>query len=152
MTINFIISILIIVIGTLIIVAQLLLLIKARISKDWKELKGEILSSEIETLNITNENNKTYRAAISYKYSISGKQYISSRVFFGDRIHSSFKGKSLKLINKYPVGSIVSVYYDPSNLEESVLEKGVTQSILILLIIGISVILFGVILMKFYST
>jgi hypothetical protein len=144
------IGILIIAVGASIILYQIYLFIKTRSSKNWEVTEGEIISSDVETFNITNEDGKTYRAEVSYKYSILGKQHISSRIFFGDKIRTGFKGQALKLVNKYVIGSKVAVYYNPRNVEESVLETGVSFTIYALLITGISAILFGVVLIKYY--
>jgi hypothetical protein len=140
-----------IIIGLSMILSFFLNLIKVKKSRSWVAIKGEIVSSGIDTLSITNEIIETYKAKITYKYSISGKQYISNRVFFGDRIYSSIKGNSKKLFEKYPAGIKVDVYYNPLKMEESVLEREVATNVIALLIMGILFILSSTLLMVYYS-
>jgi len=142
--------ILLIIVGITIVIFQLRLFYKGLQSKDWHTTQGEIISSEVETFRFDDESNKTYRAGISFKYMISGKEYISSRVFFGDKLQLNLKGKALKLVYKYPVRSRVEVFYNPDNVEESVLEKGISSNIIILLIIGIVMALLGFVLINYY--
>jgi Protein of unknown function (DUF3592) len=145
-----IVFILFIVIGICIVSCQLYLLSKAIKSKNWEIANGEIISSDIETCKTTSDSNNIFRPRVKYKYIISGKQHISGRIFFGDKVLTDFKGYTIKLINKYSVGSKVDVYFNPDDIEESVLERGVSSNSIILLIVGVSIILFGVILMKYY--
>lgn len=143
-------SILIIIIGFSILLYQLYLLNKVIKSRDWETTEGEIKSSDLETLSFSNDTNKSYKAGISYVYKVMGKQYVGTRVFFGDKIQSSFKGIALKIITEYPVGSKVNVYYNPRNIEEAVLEKRVHSNIVVLLIVGLAAILIGFFLIRFY--
>jgi hypothetical protein len=62
-----------------------------------------------------------FRFNINYKYQVNDQSYESSRIGFG------FKGSDKKesvdsIINRYPVGQQVIVYFDESNPSFSVLE------------------------------
>jgi len=146
----YLIFILLIIVGITIIIFQLRLFYKGLQSKDWESTHGEIISSELETFRFDDESNKTYRAGISFKYEVSGKQYLSNRAFFGDKLQLSFKGPALKLLNKYPVGSRIAVFYNPKNIEESVLENGISFNVMLLLCIGLVMTLLGFFLLNYY--
>lgn len=142
-------SIVIIVIGTLMVFYQLYLLSKIKKSNNWKTIKGEIISSKINTLSFTG-GDKTYKADINYKYAIEGKEYFSNRVFFGDKIRSDSTTKSNMLIRKYLEGCKIDVYYNPDNLGDSVLERRTSPYIIVLLIVGIFTAIIGLAILYYH--
>lgn len=53
---------------------------------------------------------------IVYKYQVNGYEYQSDQIRAGDVIMSySGGGSAYDLVDKYPVGLEVTIYYDPSN-------------------------------------
>jgi len=82
------------------------------------ETKGHISKSDI-----SHGSKPRFRFNINYKYQVNGQNYESSRIGFG------FKGSDKKesvdlIINSYPVGKKVIVYFDKSNPSFSVLDPG----------------------------
>ncbi len=80
------------------------------------EADGEINKSDI-----SHSSKPRFRFDIIYQYKVNGKSYESSRIGFG------FKGSDKKenvdqIINRYPIGKKVAVYFDKSNPSFSVLE------------------------------
>jgi hypothetical protein len=116
-------------------------------SKSWPATEGEIVASEVEKVKPTETGmiiNK-YRAAVQYTYTVKDVTYTSEVVSFGELAFLIFnrglrsrKGAK-QLVAKYPVGSVVQVYYEPGNPNRSLLEPGVSDPNLILtmLIFGI---------------
>jgi hypothetical protein len=94
----------------------------ARNSAYWENTNGEITRSDITTS--TGKNGTQYKANIHYKYHVYGTEYISKRVFYGSNISTSSKKRAQKLIDKYPVGQKVNVFFDPMKNSRAVIEPG----------------------------
>jgi len=87
-----------------------------RRSSQWPFIRGIIVASE---LRHTNDDTSVH---IAYEYSISGKTYTSNLVSYSGLANASVERDAL--ISRYPVGTKVSVYYDPSNPSRAVLQPG----------------------------
>jgi hypothetical protein len=98
------------------------LIAEAESSKDWPSVQGKITESKIET---SRKDKKTYYSlSITYEYEVNGKKYQSNDINIVDPSSSTSKASIKKTINKYPLHSIVKVYYDPDFPETTVLETG----------------------------
>ncbi len=131
--------------------------VKSIESQNWDTTNGEIIVSEIiekitHGRNVVNE--YTYSADIRYEYTVDSESYISSNVAFGSGgVSTSDKGYAEGIVNKYPVGKTVNVYYNSNDSSESVLEPGVNFNQLILFILSLFFVLIGIILpIYFFKT
>ncbi len=68
----------------------------------------------------------TYSAEILYDYKVDGETYSSNRVGYGDYGSSNPSG-ARKVVNKYPEGLELEVFYMPDKPDESVLEVGIQK-------------------------
>lgn len=97
-------------------------------SKRWLTTRGRIMLSEIEVIATTA--GRRYREVLQYEYIITGVTYQSNTISFPDHLVRFFmngvrsKKNAESIINKYPVGSEVVIYYEPSRPERSTLETG----------------------------
>lgn len=91
-------------------------------SKSWPSVQGVITTSQFIT--DTDSDGTTYKADIGYEYVVDGQTQNGSKVGFGD-YGSSNASHARSIVNKYPPGEKVSVYYNPNQLETAVLEPGV---------------------------
>jgi ribosomal protein L21E len=98
-------------------------------AKDWKATSGQITSADFDTFEkLSTVDNVSHRITVNqpqivYGYEVDGVAYQSNRVAFGAKTQSTSKrlvGGSLK---RYRVGDKVTVYYDPENPSEAVLER-----------------------------
>lgn len=107
-------------------------------SSYWPTAEGRVLSSTVQS-----ERGKSggtvYSAAINYAYTVNGGSFTSGRVRFGS-INTGNRIYPDKLVEKYPAGSSVTVYYSPSDPATAVLEPGVQTAGLLVSGIGL---LFG---------
>lgn len=94
-------------------------------SKSWPSVDGVITVSNFSSH--TSDNSTTYGADIAYDYTIEGIKYTGNKATFGD-YSSSDPSHARGIVNRYPVGQIVKVYYDPVSPQTSVLEPGATWS------------------------
>ena len=69
---------------------------------------------------------------VKFSYQVNVQKWTGDKVFFGEgQIFSSNYKYFNKVVNKYPVKTIVNVFYHPSKPNIAVLEPGVTQKMFI---------------------
>ena len=106
-------------------------------SKYWIEVDCEIIESHVERSGLQFRGVKTYYPFISYRFNVDGFDYEGKKVKYGGT------GGSESLANdyceKYPVGKIVKVSFDPMHHHRSVLEPGPSWRILGAIIVYLAV-------------
>ena len=126
-----------IILGFIIFLIDFILLYNSTKSKDWSQTEGVIIKSELFKYEGV-ETSDSYEPLVEYQYEVDGKLYRSKRIYFGSGIGSSFKKrKSQKYVNKFPINSKVTVYYNQLNTNQSVIETGIHSEILGLFVTGI---------------
>lgn len=106
----------------------------ARISENWPGTTGEITYSDVRTSR--DEDGTTYHADVEFAYVVDDRRYESDTVSFG-QYGSSNRRHAAEIVDRYPVGTQVSVYYDPAVPDTAVLEPGVTWSSYFVLGLGL---------------
>jgi hypothetical protein len=97
----------------------------ARVSESWPSTNGEIISS---TVRVDDDDDGTsYFGDVTFRYVVADLAYTADNVSFG-QYGSSNRSHAEDIVAKYPVGSQVTVYYDPDAAQTAVLEPGVTWS------------------------
>ena len=86
-------------------------------SLTWPKTPGRILTSEVKR-----GAKGSARAAITYGYSVAGQSHTASRVNLS--LAGSNLNESSRIVNAHPVNSDVTVYYNPADPAEAVLEPG----------------------------
>jgi hypothetical protein len=91
-------------------------------SVNWPIAQGIIRTSSVEY----HSSNKggTYHAHIFYNYNLNGATYSGDRVAYGD-YGSSNPSHAQEIVNRYPAGKNVTIYYMPNEPEECLLEPGI---------------------------
>jgi hypothetical protein len=93
----------------------------------WAETQGKMLSGHIESSQGYDQSTSSYktyhRPEVTYQYEVNGIQYTGTRVT-QQSFSSGALGHVKKFLADHPVGSTVTVYYDPANPASSILEKG----------------------------
>lgn len=103
--------------------------ISAQLSHGWSQASGTIVVAELRRAHGV-DGGYLYRAHVSYRYFVSDRELIASRVRFGDRIQLSWRRPAARIIKRYPVGAAVSVSYDRNDPTNAVLEPGVNALLL----------------------
>lgn len=106
----------------------------ALLSVRWPSVPGAVTISTIKSSR-SSKGGTTYGADIHYTYAVSDNKYIGDKVTFGD-ISTSDSNDARQILNRYPVGKAVNVFYNPNNPAEAVLETGFTMGLLLPLGIG----------------
>jgi len=97
--------------------------IKMRRAKSWRQTEGQITRSQLAVRRppAGNEIGTAVNVPdVAYAFSVFGQNYRGSRVSLGD-ISGRFAEEAVR---RYPVGSRVTVFYDPKNPTDCVLERG----------------------------
>lgn len=122
------------------------ILLKAKGRTEWLETTGEIIDSGINE--VKREEETMYFPAIRYRYKVNLVEYESTRIQIGDPPYAGSLLHTKSIIKKYPLHERVTVYYNPEDHQESVLNKSAPASGMILLILlGISIVLCGMLLL-----
>lgn len=88
----------------------------AKQSVHWPKVKGMVVKG----LDFPLSRN----LAFLYTYEINGAKYQGEQPFFANSFKNFPRKKATALINKYPEGKEVSVFYNPSNHKIATLEPG----------------------------
>ncbi|SMF09209.1 Protein of unknown function [Alteromonadaceae bacterium Bs31] len=117
----------------------------------WPSVQGRIISSGVESYTTTYTDRATdrlseqtvYDAYIAYEYIVEGARYSNDTVKVGGTIGSNIKAWTRALLNKYPQGKTVNIYYKPTDPTQSVLEKGIQLSTWFVAVFGLAFFVFG---------
>ena len=91
--------------------------LRANASKKWPRASGTVIASVVEK---SPGHWWRYRAALQYNYRVGGKNYESSRIFWGG--NEGGQKHMSSVVETYPAGGSVRVFYDPKNPAEAVLD------------------------------
>jgi hypothetical protein len=90
-------------------------------ARSWASTRGVVLASTIQVRRIGKSRSEI--AVVVYRYEVNGKEYQRSVIRAGDRQgRIRLRGDAREATARYPVGSIVTVDYDPANPSEAALE------------------------------
>ncbi|TQV75954.1 DUF3592 domain-containing protein [Exilibacterium tricleocarpae] len=125
-------------------------------SSSWPSVQGQIISSEIKAHSSTytdtttnrTKNETVYDAQINYSYVVNGVTYSNDDVRIGGTVKTNMKMWTTRLLDKYPRGKVVTVYYKPEAPFQSVLEKGFQLSTFALLGMGLFFFIFAIYIRK----
>lgn len=98
-------------------------LVKAKESEFWPSVEGVVLASEVSVDNSGDD--VSYGVDVTYRYVVDDRSYKGDSVAVSE-LNSGSRERAAKVVERYPVERLVEVYYDPSDVEFSVLEPGVT--------------------------
>ena len=111
-------------IGLFFIVLAVVQLLKAKkAEKTWPTSSGTVISSVVGTHLARSSRGGTttqFMPEVAYEYQVNEITYKGSSVGFGKATMSS--KKSRQVVERYPQGSAVTVYYDPQDPAKGVLE------------------------------
>jgi len=125
-------------IGVTVYVVQFRQGLRADASKTWPTRPGTIVTSALEQVP---GNKRRYRAAVQYRYRVGGKDYESSRIFWGG--NEGRQKHMTSVVAAYPAGGSVPVRYDPQNPGEAVLDATQNTGSRPLVIYAMAMISFG---------
>ena len=98
--------------------------LQAHASSGWPTTTGKVISSSVDSER-SDKGGTTYHAAVLYEFNVSGVVHSADDVAYG-QYGSSDPSYARGLVNKYPAGREVTVYYSPNNADDCVLEPGIS--------------------------
>lgn len=107
----------------------------ARSSASWPSVQGQITSSLVD-YSTDAEGGDSYSPQVAYAYAVNGRSYEGQTIKFGENSYSS-KRKAQAILDRYPNGQRIAVFYDPTQPDKAVLEPGVSGGSYIVLGIGL---------------
>jgi hypothetical protein len=111
---------------------------KAKQSLNWPSTPGRVLESRVvESLSTDSDGDTstTYKPYVKYEYSVIGATYTSDHIGIGPAVSSSNLRKAQDAVNRMPVGGTVTVFYNPDDPSDAVLEQ--RSNATVMLVVGI---------------
>ena len=85
----------------------------------WSSTMGTVLASYLERRS-SGKSGSTNYPVVQYSYQVGGQSYQGAKIAPGMEVGGTGAGK---VVNRYPQGAQVMVFYDPNNPSDAVLEK-----------------------------
>lgn len=101
---------------------------RAEASQNWPSTLGQVVESRVtHSTSIDSEggSSDTYSPVVEYTYQVGGQEYRGKDIAFGFKQGYGSPGKAEAVTARYPEGGSVTVYYDPANPKQAVLERKV---------------------------
>ncbi|MFP3852882.1 MAG: DUF3592 domain-containing protein [Anaerolineales bacterium] len=92
--------------------------------ESWPNTIGRIVDSQVLSAEGAPGEPPTWWLELRYSYELDGEQYQGRRIKSGGPVLVQNKSYVEESAGKYPVGKRISVYYNPDDPSEAVLEKG----------------------------
>ncbi len=116
---------------------------KAGESQNWPSTLGTITQSQVsESVSTSDDDLPSYHPSVKYSYAVGGESFESNKIYFG-AVSSGSQKKAQEVIARYSQGSTVTVFYNPINPKEAVLERQ-SKSTTVMLVLGIVFVLMAV--------
>jgi hypothetical protein len=119
-------SAIVFVVGVMLLMRGMIDYREALLSADWPSVPGSITDSYVK-ISSSAKGGTTYSARISYTYSVHGKQYTGSKINFGALLTSLAGAQGI--VDRYPVGKSLTVFYNPNDNSAAVLEPGYASGV-----------------------
>ena len=87
---------------------------------------GTVVKSEIGTTLSGTQGSSIQFPEVTYQYTVNGQTYFNNKVS-QTMVRSLFGSVVQQTLNRYPVGSTVTVHYNADNPQDAYLEKGPRQ-------------------------
>lgn len=93
---------------------------KAKTAAGWGSVTGTVLASGLERRRSSSNSGSVNYPVVLHSYRVMGQDYQSNVIAPGLQVGGS---GAPKVVERYPIGSQMTIYFNPQNLEEAVLEK-----------------------------
>jgi hypothetical protein len=92
-------------------------------AQGWAGTMGVVTLSTVQ-IRRSGNNSRSEVPVVGYQYQVNGQTYTGGTIRAGEQ-YFNFRvwGEARKVVERYPVGAQVMVYYNPTNPSESALER-----------------------------
>jgi len=97
-------------------------------SRHWPSTTGRVLAASVEASRRVGRSGVSFYPAVMYEYYVDGQRYVGNRISFGTRMGTGVRSWVESQVERYPAGSEVEVFYNPTNPADAVLEHGAPGS------------------------
>lgn len=109
-------------------------------AESWPQTVGTVIASSVDYHR--SRNSASYFPRVRYRYTVDGVQYEGHRIWVEEQGRSS-RGWAQEVVARYQPGTMVTVFYDPSNPAFAVLVPGLFEGgAIIWVLVGVVFILF----------
>lgn len=98
-------------------------------SLSWPQTEGEILRSGVVV--VEGDDSISYHPSADYRYVVNGEPYRGDRLFFGSQWNGPVERPAQRIVDRYPEGQPITVFYDPANPSESVVERRLGTGVIV---------------------
>ena len=85
-----------------------------------------VVGTLLKVILLTRKFYQYYQPVVKFTYEVEGKTFKSNRIMFGE-VSSLYGNLPIEIVQKYPEGKNVIVFYNPYKPQEAVLETGLTK-------------------------
>jgi hypothetical protein len=99
---------------------------ESKASQSWPSTVGHVVEARVRESTSTDSDGDSqtrYSPYVKYEYDVAGRSYLGERLVFGPIATSPRPNKIQAVLGRYPPGTQVTVYYDPENPKDAVLER-----------------------------
>jgi Protein of unknown function (DUF3592). len=107
-------------------------------SEQWAAVTGTVVESRLVETRQVRSTNPAYRAQVVYRYEVDGGERRGERVDFANSYTSDREFVEEELRTRFAPGAVVTVFVDPRDGTQSVIERGAPAMALILGSLGLS--------------
>lgn len=100
----------------------------------WSPTMGTVDSSYLEWRRSSNNRASTNYPVVHYSYQVGGQMYQGAKIAPGMEVGGTGAGR---VVQRYPAGAQVMVFYDPQDPADAVLERKAPAQWIIWLVLGI---------------
>ena len=144
-------AILFLLIGLLLVCAQFYQIYIFR-STNWETTYGKIINSNVKE----NYNRRSdaasawmYKPIVEYEFDINKLKYSSNVINVGDDFHTNSQHGPREIVERYPKGMTVKVFYDSEDPNISCLEKKISGGFYFVFAFGLAFIVIGSLLLHY---
>jgi len=122
----------------------LVMMLDAWASRDWPSAAGTVESAEVDAWHQSTRaaRGDRFQPIIRYAYEVEGTRYTGDRRRFGEKpMHERAKARAVT--RRYPAGSEIQVYYEPSDPANAVPEPGLHPHARLIPGFGVSLVIAG---------
>jgi hypothetical protein len=109
----------------------LVVVFHARRTAAWPTAEGVVTRSEVV------RGNDSYAPAVTYSYAVDGVRHQGTVIAPGPPLASTTDAYARRVVERYPVGAVAAVSYDPAEPASAVLEPGVSKKTFVPLAFGL---------------
>lgn len=91
-------------------------------SVNWPTVEGRVSDAKLHTFRDRDKRQLNYMARVWHTYEVDGTSYTVEKISWGGQPQARIADPAKAVLERYPVGSTVKVYYNPQKPKQSVLD------------------------------